>query len=135
MIAHHGRGWSAGRVVFRRECTPRKGPDAEHFEIVPGDEFPFMRLGGAGIAVAANAQIRQMGRKGSQVAKFRRGVAKVLVKGIRIQHKATAVLGANHYTAIIVVAEAVELRTVLYGQRLEHHSINECEDRRVGANS
>src|SRR6266566_6479347 len=54
---------------------------------------------------------------------------------MRIQNKTTAVLGTYHHTAIVIVAEPIELPRVRYGQRLQHHRINECENRRGGADA
>src|SRR5437762_13335325 len=51
---------------------------------------------------------------------------------MRIQNKTTAVLGSNHNATIVVVPETIELLRVRYWQRLQHHRINECENRRGG---
>ncbi len=62
-------------------------------------------------------------------------VSKLLVKRIRIENKTTAVLRADHYAAIVVVAQSIELRRVRYGQRPQHHRINECKNRRGGSDT
>src|SRR5213082_2956486 len=51
---------------------------------------------------------------------------------MRIQNKTTAVLGSNHNATIVVIPETIELLRVRYWQRLQHHRINECENRRGG---
>ena len=60
-------------------------------------------------------------------------VAQGLVKRIRVENKTATVLSADHDTAIVSVAETMELLGVRYGQRLQHHRINQREDRGVCA--
>src|SRR5438874_11334281 len=54
---------------------------------------------------------------------------------MRIQNKTAAVLGSNHNATIVIVAETIELLRVRYGQGLQHHRINECENRRGGSDA
>src|SRR6266480_6022528 len=54
---------------------------------------------------------------------------------MRIQNKTAAVLGSNHNATIVIVAETIELLRVGYGQGLQHHRINECENRRGGSDA
>src|SRR6266704_3538161 len=54
---------------------------------------------------------------------------------MRIQNKTAAVLGSNHNATIVIVAETIEVLRVRYGQGLQHHRINECENRRGGSDA
>src|SRR5204863_10160551 len=40
-----------------------------------------------------------------------------------------------HNATIVIVAETIELLRVRYGQGLQHHRINECENRRGGSDA
>src|SRR5262250_1947348 len=54
----------------------------------------------------------------------------MLVQGIRIENETAVVLCSSHDAAIVVIAEAIELLRICDRQRLQHHRIDEREDRR-----
>src|ERR1700693_5744726 len=54
---------------------------------------------------------------------------------MRIQNKAAVVLGTGHAAATVVIAEAIQLRWIRYGQRFQHHGVQEGEDGGVRADA
>ena len=73
-------------------------------------------MGRGETAEASNAQIRQKRSKRGELLELRCVIAKVLVQRIGIKNKTAVVLRAGHHTAVIVIAEPIQLHRFCDGQ-------------------
>ena len=132
-VAHHGDGRRGGLVIVGSDDASGKGPDAEHGEIISGDEFSLKGLGGTCGAAAANAQARQRRLEGGHIAEFRRVVPELLIKIVRVE--IPVILHPVLFATIVRGSDAVELIGTRHRQALEHDRVHEREDGRVRANA
>ena len=132
MVADDGDGRGRGAVVFGAEHAAGGGGDAEHGEVVGGDELAdegVGELGGGG----ADAEGDAVGLGGCQFGELGGVLAEVLVEGAGEDGEAGLVAGDD--AAGVVVAKAVECARVGDGEGFEEDGVDQREDGGVAADS
>src|SRR6516165_859236 len=81
-------------------------------------------------ADTTKAYRRQSRLEGRHLAELGRVITELLIQGIGVYRP--LVLHPSDHAAIIFVPEAIKLLGVGHRQRLEHHGVNQGEDRSVG---
>ena len=132
-VAHHRNRRGVGLVIVGRDGPAREGAEAEHREVVAGDELSDVRFGGARSPGAAHVQVLQAPLKGGHLAELGIVIAELLVQRIRVD--SPVVLKSAEHAAIAVVAQSVKLARFRHRQALEHHGVEQSEDRGVGADA
>jgi len=125
-IAHDGNRFGASPVIFRGEHPPYISADAEHREVVPGDVLGSLRLSRLAPPDAAYSRETVTSLKRRELAEPGCPVTEGLVFVVREERP--VVLQAPVDTAILVVADPIQLAGPGYRQGLQQHRVHQSED-------
>ena len=132
-VAHHRNRRGVGLVIVGRDGPACEGAKAEHREVVAGYELAHVRFGGARSPGAAHVEVLQAPLKGGHLAELGIVIAELLVERIRVD--GPVVLKSAEHAAIVAVAQSVKLARFRNRQAVEHDSVEQREDRGVGADA
>ena len=108
-IAHHRRRRSAGPIVGGHKRAPGVCPNAEHREVVAGDELSGIGFGSLGLAGTPHAKSALAGREGRQLRKARRVVAELRKELVGDERKLFRLAVATPVAATRFPAQAIQL--------------------------